>query len=48
MVGLSWGIWIDSLRESWVKELDGWVQQQIGDSAWSVEDGQSRLQGVVT
>jgi len=27
--------------------LDGWVQQQIGDSAWSVGDGQGRLQGVV-
>jgi hypothetical protein len=44
--GLSWGSeW--RLRESWVKELDGWVQQQAGDSAWRVGDGQGRLQGKV-
>ena len=31
-----------------VNELEGsWVQQQIGDSAWSVGDRQGRLQGVV-
>jgi len=24
-VVLSWELWIDRLRESWVKELDGWV-----------------------
>ena len=47
MVGLSWGLWIDRLRERWVKELDGWVQQRIGDSAWRVGDGQGRLEGVV-
>jgi len=47
VVGLSLGFWIDSLREGWVKELDGWVQQQIGDSAWRVWEGQGRLQGVV-
>ena len=33
MVGPCWGLWIDRLRESWVKEVDGWVQQQVGDSA---------------
>ena len=47
MVGLSWGLWIDRVRESWVKEMDGWVQQQIGDRTWRVGDGQGRLQGVV-
>ena len=47
MVGLSWGLRIDRLRDSWVSYLDGWVQQQIGDSAWSVGDGQCRLQDVV-
>jgi len=45
--GTEVGLWIDRLRESWVKHLDGWVQQQIGDSAWCVGDGHSRLQGVV-
>ena len=25
MVGLRWGLWIDRVRESWVKELDDWV-----------------------
>ena len=25
MVGLSWGLWIDRVRESWVNELGGWV-----------------------
>ena len=25
MVGLSWGLWIYSVRESWIKELDDWV-----------------------
>jgi hypothetical protein len=24
VVGLSWGLCIDRLRESWVKKLDGW------------------------
>jgi hypothetical protein len=48
VVGLSWGLWIDRLRESWVKELQewqlvGWVQQQSCDSAWRVGDGQGRL-----
>jgi hypothetical protein len=33
LVGLSWGLQRDRLGESWVKELDGWVQQQNGDSA---------------
>ena len=48
MVGLSWGLWIDRLRESCVNELEGsWVQQQIGDSAWSVGEEQGKLQGVV-
>lgn len=46
-MGLSWGLWMDRLRENWVKDLDGWVQQQIGDSAWCVGDGQGRLQDAV-
>jgi hypothetical protein len=25
VVGVSWGLWIDRLGESWVKELVGWV-----------------------
>jgi hypothetical protein len=25
VVGLSWGLWIDRLGESWVKELESWV-----------------------
>ena len=32
MVGLSWGLWIERVRESWVKELDGWV-------CWCVSGG---------
>ena len=46
-MGRSWGLWVDRLRESWVKELDGWVQQQIGDSAWRLGNGQGRLQSEV-
>ena len=41
------GFWIERLRERWFKGLDGWVQQQNADSTCSVEDGQSRLQGLV-
>ena len=52
MVSLSWELWIDRLRESWVKDLygwqlDGWLQQQVCESAWGLGDGQGRLQGVV-
>ena len=47
MVGLSWGLWIDRLRDSWVNELDAWVQEQIGDSACRELDGQGRLHGVL-
>jgi hypothetical protein len=25
VVGVSWGLWIDRVRESWVMKLDGWV-----------------------
>jgi hypothetical protein len=45
--GSELGLWIDRLKEGWVKELDGRVQQQIGHSAWCVGDGEGRLKGVV-
>ena len=32
MVSLSWGLWIDRVRESWVKELDAW-------GCWCVSGG---------
>ena len=47
MESLSWGLWKNRLRESWVKELNGCVQQQIGDSAWGEWDGQDSLKGEV-